>query len=194
MMYRPHPDGGDPYVDVSAEEINARRAFIREAALRYGVRIGDAEDIVQDVMIAAYESARDCKIRGSARVPPEKTLEVFLRAVTWFRASNYRRRHRNRYEYTGDVDKLVGSIDPREAAEARDLLRAVARMRPKAANALLLALLGFTVVEAAKESGRNPSTHHRHVQELRRLLRTLGAEPAPKQAPRPGWKQRKRGR
>ena len=89
---------------------------------------------------------------------------------------------------------ILVSPDPMAAIEARDLLVRVMASSPKVAHVVELAARGLIGADAARAVGQPRATYHAHERKLRAALRKLGAAPAPKQAPRPTWKQRKRRR
>ncbi len=129
-------------------------------------------------------------------MPPGAALRGFARVTAFYNAKNLMRRGSGQEIPVSAIRSVpdIVSPDPMSAIEARDLLARVMASSPHAAHVVQLAARGLFGNDAARALGHLPTTHHKHVEKVRAALRDLGAEPAPKQPPRPGWKQRKRGR
>ncbi|MRG91589.1 hypothetical protein [Polyangium spumosum] len=153
-------------------------------------------DLVQETIATTWEALHEGRVRGAIHTKPEHALRGFMRDTAWFHAMNHARRASTRHESPmsslRSTPDLVSS-DPMPEIEARDLLTWVMKSRPKLAYIVLLAARGLIGADAARTMGHGLATHHAHVQKLRAALRKLDAAP-PKQAPRPTWKSRKRGR
>ncbi|MDC0747788.1 hypothetical protein [Polyangium mundeleinium] len=169
--------------------------------LRYvraiGVERRHADDVVQETTITTWEALNEGRVRGGERTPPEAALGGFARQTAWFHAMNLSRRASTLYEAPAsalrDVPVLV-SPDPMPGIEAADLLARVVASNPNVARVVELAARGLIGADAARAAGQPRATFFAYEKRLRAALRKLGAVPAPKQAPRPTWKTRKRKR
>ncbi|MDC3962655.1 sigma-70 family RNA polymerase sigma factor [Polyangium jinanense] len=197
IRQRASPGGGAPIVEADAEDIEAMRPMLLRHARAIGVASAHAPDIVQETIITTWEALAEGRVRGGEKTPPDASLLGFMKQTAWYRAQNLMRRASTLYEAPAsalrDVPILV-SPDPTSAIEARDLLARVMASSPSVARVVELAARGLVGADAAREVGQPRATFHAHEKKLRAALRKLGAAPAPKQAPRPTWKTRKRKR
>ncbi|MDI3284943.1 sigma factor [Polyangium sp. 15x6] len=196
IRQRASPGGGAPIVEADAEDIEAMRPMLLRHARAIGVASAHAPDIVQETIITTWEALAEGRVRGGEKTPPEASLLGFMKQTAWYRAQNLSRRASTLYEAPAsslrDVPILV-SPDPMPGIEARDLLARVMASSPSVVHVVELAARGLIGSDAARALGQPRATYHAHEKRLRAALRKLGAAP-PKQAPRPTWKPRKRGR
>ncbi|MDI3291017.1 sigma-70 family RNA polymerase sigma factor [Polyangium sp. 15x6] len=197
IRQRASPGGGAPIVEADAEDIEAMRPMLLRHARAIGVASAHAPDIVQETIITTWESLAEGRVRGGERTPPEASLLGFMKQTAWYRAQNLSRRASTLYEAPAsalrDVPILV-TPDPTPGIEARDLLARAMASSPNVAHVVELAARGLIGADAARALGQPRATFHAQEKKLRATLRKLGAAPAPKQAPRPTWKTRKRQR
>ncbi|MDC3979797.1 hypothetical protein [Polyangium jinanense] len=196
IRYRASPGGGAPIVEADAGDIEAMRPMLLRHARVIGVERRHVDDVVQDTMITTWEALNEGRVRGGERTPPDAALRGFARTTAWFHAMNLSRRGSGREDPVSSLRSvpILLSPDPMQAIEAADLLARVMASSPKVAHVVALAARGLIGSDAARAVGQPRATYHAHEKKLRAALRKLGAAPAPKQAPRPTWKQRKRKR
>ncbi|MDI1430440.1 sigma-70 family RNA polymerase sigma factor [Polyangium sorediatum] len=197
IRQRASPGGGAPIVEVDVDDVEAMRPMLVRYVRAIGVVSAHVPDIVQETVITTWEALNEGRVRGGERTPPEVSLWGFMKQTAWFHAKNLSRRASTLHEVPAsslrDVPILATS-DPMTAIEARDLLARVMESSPNVAHVVELAARGFIGADAARAAGQPRATFYAHEKRLRAALRKLGAAPAPKQAPRPTWKQRKRKR
>lgn len=197
IRQRASPGGGAPIVEADADDIEAMRPMLLRHARAIGVASAHAPDIVQETIITTWEALAEGRVRGGEKTPPEASLLGFMKQTAWYRAQNLSRRASTLHEVPASAVRPASApatADPMAAIEARDLLARVMASSPSVARVVELAARGLIGADAARAAGQPRATYHAHEKKLRAALRKLGAAAAPKQAPRPTWKQRKRNR
>ncbi|TKD06345.1 sigma-70 family RNA polymerase sigma factor [Polyangium fumosum] len=197
IRQRASPGGGAPIVEADAEDIEAMRPMLLRHARAIGVERRHVDDVVQETMITTWEALAEGRVRGGERTPSEASLLGFMRQTAWYHAQNLSRRASTLHEVPASALRdvpILASPDPTPGIEARDLLARVMASSPSVAHVVELAARGFIGADAARAAGQPRATFYAHEKRLRAALRKLGATPAPEQAPRPTWKQRKRRR
>lgn len=131
--------------------------------------------------------------RSASRIGPDEPAGGQFYDTNDLRARRQDPREQVSASSLRDVPILV-SPDPTPGIEARDLLARVVASSPNVASVVELAARGLIGADAARALGQPRATFYAHEKRLRAALRKLGAASAPKQAPRPTWKIRKRKR
>ncbi|MDI3291027.1 sigma-70 family RNA polymerase sigma factor [Polyangium sp. 15x6] len=197
IRQRASPGGGAPIVEADADDIEQLRPMLVRYVRAIGVERRHVDDVVQETMLTTWEALNEGRVRGGEKTLPEASLLGFMRQTAWFHAKNLMRRASTLYEVPAsslrDVP-ILATADPTSAIEARDLLARVMASSPNVAHVVELAARGLIGADAARATGQPRATFYAHEKRLRAALRKLGAAPAPKQAPRPTWKSRKRQR
>ncbi|MDC0742608.1 RNA polymerase sigma factor [Polyangium mundeleinium] len=186
--------GGAPVVVADADEVVRLRPTLTRYLRKIGVDELYIPDLIQETIATTWEALHEGRVRGADNLKPEQALRGFARQTAWNHAANLMRRASMRFEIPMSAIRSPPDLvtpDPMSEIEARDLLAWVMKSRPKLAYIVLLAARGIIGPEAARAMGHGLTAHYAHVQKLRAALRTVSTAPAPKQAPRPGWKQRK---
>ncbi|MRG92547.1 sigma-70 family RNA polymerase sigma factor [Polyangium spumosum] len=196
IRYRASPGGGAPIVEAGAEDIEAMRPMLLRHVRVIGVEERHVPDVVQETMITTWTALHEERVRGSEKMPPDAALRGFARMTAWFHAMNLSRRGSGREDPVSSLRSvpILLSPDPMPGIEAADLLARVMASSPNVAHVVELAARGLLGADAARAAGQPRTSFYKSEKKLRAALRKLGAAPAPKQAPRPSWKSRKRKR
>ncbi|AUX43441.1 hypothetical protein SOCE26_048890 [Sorangium cellulosum] len=142
------------------QAILAERGIVR-ATLR-GVPARDRDDVEAEVFLAAWRSVRRGKYRPDPKQKPRDALRVWLHGIAWRQAakyfdSAYVRRVVLDTQPIGRLRGIVGvSLDAQ--VEARDLLRAIGRLKPEHQAILLAVDSPESMVEYARRRGMNPNS------------------------------------
>ena len=126
------------------------------------VRHDDAQDIVQDVFLAAYKSVHTLRDRNA--------VGAWLASIARNRAAEFYRQARTTEELS---EELIGKSNP--DAEAREILAAIRAMPEAYRETLVLRLVeGMTGIEIAERTGLKPESVrvnlHRGMDLLRQAL------------------------
>ncbi|MDC0745350.1 sigma-70 family RNA polymerase sigma factor [Polyangium mundeleinium] len=196
IRYRASPGGGAPIVEADAGDIEAMRPMLLRHARAIGVERRHVPDLVQDTVITTWEALNDGRVRGAEGTPPDAALRGFARQTAFYHAQNLSRRAFWREIPMSSLRSapVLATPDPMPAIEARDLLARAMASSPIVAHVVDLGARGLIGADAARAAGLPRATFYVHEKKARAVLRKLGAAPAPKQAPRPTWKNRKRKR
>jgi RNA polymerase sigma-70 factor (ECF subfamily) len=147
------------------------RAYFKGRLARSGGSPADAEDLVQETLIAIH-TRRDTYDRSEPLTP-------WLHAVARYRLIDYLRRSRAAArDVPAEEAEEVLAYDDTAAIESRlDLAKLMERLSPKARQAIqFVKLHGLSVSEAAARSGMSPSAVKVSVHRGLRALSLLVSE------------------
>jgi RNA polymerase sigma-70 factor (ECF subfamily) len=146
------------------------RAYFKQQLLRIGRGPADAEDLVQETLIAIH-TRRHTYDRSQPLTP-------WLSAIARYRLVDYLRRTRAAITDVPieEVEETLADDDPSAVESGLDLQRLLAQLSPKARQAIQYVKLdGLSVSEAAARSGMSPSaikiSIHRGMKALSLLVR-----------------------
>ena len=128
------------------------RAYFNARLARIGMAPADAEDLVQETLIALH-TRRHTYDRSQPFTP-------WVYAIARYRLVDYLRRSKRS---TTDVpieeaEEVLAEDDPSSVESSLDLAQLMARLSPKARQAIQFVKLdGLSVSEAASRSGMSPS-------------------------------------
>lgn len=149
------------------------RAYFKRRLMRIGRGSADAEDLVQETLIAIH-SRRHTYDRSQPLTP-------WLYAVARYRLVDYLRRTKTSAANVPieEAEEVLAQDDPSAIESGLDLQTLLARLSPKARQAIqYVKLEGMSVNEAAARSGMSPSaikvSVHRGLKALSGLVRQRG--------------------
>jgi RNA polymerase sigma factor (sigma-70 family) len=148
-------------VALDIDSITRHVATINDVLQRWRVPSRDRADIVQEVLLGAWQSIRTGRFQPRPGVPDAVALKRWIVGISWRHASHYVKRAHHRYEV------LVASAGPLrqdhtpaplEQLEARRALHDLRRVDPRFRAVLALAAQGYTIAEIAAELEQKPNT------------------------------------
>lgn len=162
-----------PAVSPPLDALVAERRLIAARLVAYGVPARDREDVLQNVLIAAWRAIQEGRYRPDPRADPRRALQGWLHGITWRQAGHHRGRAHVRREVPVDEPRALvdeGSVDLEGRLLARAALRALVEL-PAHHGELLLAAAGpQTITAYARAHGLNPATTARRLQVARKAL------------------------
>lgn len=166
----------------NAGEVGRYRAKLLRFARARMRDLAQAEDAVQDTLVAALESGNKCNTFGG-----QSAMGTWLTGILRHKIVDRIRRSVREGHMTTDERELVSETGDPEAAFARKAIveyldRCLAELPPKATQVLLLRdVIGLTTAEASRELGISPANCcvmlHRARQRLRERLSAGGIRP-----------------
>ena len=147
-----------------------------ESALRAsGVRDGDVPDMLQNVLVAAWEAIGEGRYRPDPSREPSAVLRAWLGGILWRQSTHYRKgASYGGQETLADPQPLLdeqGKRDPHGVLLARDALQAIAFLAPPDRSILWAIASGQTVADYAKEQGMERNTVRTRLRHARGELR-----------------------
>ncbi|WP_437810018.1 RNA polymerase sigma factor [Sorangium sp. So ce1078] len=148
-------------VTLDIDSIARHAATIHDVLRRWRVPSRDRADIVQEVLLGAWQSVRAGRFQPRPGVPEAVALKRWIVGISWRHASHYVTHAHWRYEVlvpsAGRLrqDHAPAPIEQVEARKALDDLR---RVDQRFRVVLALTAQGYTIAEIAAELGRNPNT------------------------------------
>ncbi|WP_437586685.1 RNA polymerase sigma factor [Sorangium sp. So ce1000] len=150
-----------PAISPPLATLLAERRLIAARLVACGVPARDREDVLQNVLIAAWSAIQAGRYRPDPRADPRRALQSWLRGITWRQAGHHLGRAHIRREVPVDEPRALvdeGSVDPDGRLLARAALRVLVEL-PGHHRALLLAAAGPHPMTAyARAHGLNPAT------------------------------------
>ncbi|WP_437676657.1 RNA polymerase sigma factor [Sorangium sp. So ce131] len=138
----------------------AERGIVR--ATLAGIPRRDRDDVEAEVFIAAWKAVRRGKYRPDPKDKPRDAMRKWLHGIAWRQASKYfaaayTRRIVLDPQPLGRLRGIVG-VNVDAQLEARDLLRAIGRLKPEHQAILLAVDSPESMVEYARCRGMNPNS------------------------------------
>lgn len=169
-----------PAVSPSIEALWAERPFVAPLLRALHVPARDREDLLQTVLLGAWEAIRARRYRPDPRRHPRAALRAWLHGVVWRQVSHYRQSARIRCEILFDAPLAPAGHAPVEIEGellARAALREVAAL-PRGHREVLLAAAGrLSLVAWARACGMNPDSAASRLRRARRALAERLASP-----------------
>ncbi|WP_437732184.1 RNA polymerase sigma factor [Sorangium sp. So ce1335] len=140
----------------------AERSVIMAVIVASGVPARDRADVFQNVVMGAWSSVERGMYRPDPDEDPRKALQGWLFGVTWRKVSHYvtsawARRAVLHPEPLGLLRDPAGP-SLHAQIEAREVLEALAELKPWLLEALLIVDAPETIAEYARQRGLNPHT------------------------------------
>lgn len=148
-------------VELDIDSIARHAATINDVLQRWRVPSRDRADIVQEVLLGAWQSMRAGRFQPRPEVPDAVALKRWIVGIAWRHASHYVTRAHRRYEVLVPSAARLRQDHapaPHEQVEARKALDDMRRVDPRFRAVLVLTAQGYTIAEIAAELGRNPNT------------------------------------
>jgi len=142
-----------PTVYLDSDALIREVPFIRNVLKAAQYREADVDDICPEVLIGAWRSMTAGRFRPDPRKPLASAIRVWLVGIAFRQASHYRERAFRRHEWPraspwAGQDEPVEEPSPRH--DAREELRALARLRPMDQRVLMLVAQGVGMAEMAR--------------------------------------------
>lgn len=134
-----------PSVDTIAMEIPRLRTQLNRA----GVPAQDMEDILQEILTGAIMAIREDRYQPDPRGEPRKALRRWLAGVAFRQIGHYRTCAYRKREIPRGTPENRSVATPPISAEALDIIRAMAALRPELREIVKLVGLGWRVTEIA---------------------------------------------
>ncbi|WP_437478907.1 sigma-70 family RNA polymerase sigma factor [Sorangium sp. So ce1014] len=150
-----------PAVSPSLDALVAERRLIAARLIACGVPARDREDLLQIVLIAAWEAIQSGRYRPDPRAAPRRALQSWLHGITWRQAGHHLGRACVRREIPVDEPRALvdeGSIDPEGRLLARAALDALAELSARHRELLRVAAGPRTLAAHARAHGLSPAT------------------------------------
>jgi DNA-directed RNA polymerase specialized sigma24 family protein len=193
IRYRHDPDRpGEPIIEASSRDLDAYRGFARSyLRTKWGV-LGEADidEVTQDALFVIWRMVEEGRIRGAYTDPPDVVVRSLLVNVAWRIAANHAARLRRkdaRHDPIGeehDRDLPDPTARPEDIAEARRILRALARSKARPMRVLLLVVQGESAEDIAAQLGIDLHTVYNATTIARRQLAA--------RYDRPRWSRKRR--
>ncbi|WP_437792714.1 RNA polymerase sigma factor [Sorangium sp. So ce693] len=170
-----------PEVSPPLDALVAERRLILSRLIACGVHARDCEDVLQDVLIAAWKAIQAGRYRPDPRIAPRRALQGWLHGITWRQAGHHLgRAHVRREVPVYDPRALVdeGSVDLDGRLLARAALRRLVELPAHHRDLLLAAAGPHPLTSYAREHGLNPATAAGRLQVARKALAERIARPA----------------
>jgi RNA polymerase sigma-70 factor (ECF subfamily) len=162
-----------PAVSPSIEALWAERPFVALLLRALHVPVRDREDLVQTVLLGAWEAILARRYRPDPRRHPRAALRAWLHGVVWRQVSHYRQSACIRCEILLDAPLVPAGQAPVEIEGmllARAALREVAAL-PRGHREVLLAAAGRrSLVAWARARRMNPNSAASRLRRARRAL------------------------
>ncbi|MGK3985550.1 sigma-70 family RNA polymerase sigma factor [Sorangium sp. So ce136] len=163
-------------VELDIDSIARQAATIHDVLRRWRVPSSDRADIVQEVLLGAWQSMRAGRFQPRPGVPDTVALKRWIVGISWRHASHHVTRAHRRYEV---LVPSAGSLRqdhapaPLEQVEARKALGDLRRVAPRFRAVLALTAQGYTIAEIAAALGHNPNTVWNRLRLGRRWFRRV---------------------
>ncbi|WP_434042136.1 MULTISPECIES: RNA polymerase sigma factor [Sorangium] len=162
-----------PAVSPPPGALLAERRLIEATLVACGVPARDRDDLLQIVLLAAWNAIQAGRYRPHPGADPRRALQAWLRGIAWRQAGHHLGRAHVRRELPVDAPRALtdeGSVAPEGGLLARAALRALAEL-PAPHRELLLAAAGPRPITAhARAHGLSPSTTARRLHLARKAL------------------------
>lgn len=169
-----------PVVSPSIEALWAERPFIALLLRALHVPARDREDLLQTVLLGAWEAIQARRYRPDPRRHPRHALRAWLHGIAWHQVSHHRESaYVRRVVLRGAPLALDGQAHVEIEGElfARAALREVAAL-PGGHREVLLAATGpLSLVAWARARGMNPNSAASRLRRARRALAERLASP-----------------
>ncbi|WP_437291168.1 RNA polymerase sigma factor [Sorangium sp. So ce406] len=154
------------------EALLAERGIVR--ATLAGIPKRDRADVEQEVFLGAWRAIRSGRYRPNPKDQPRDALRKWLHGIAWRQASKYFESAyvRRAILHAEPLGLLRGFVGPSLDAqiEARDLLRAIERLRPEHQEILLAVDAPETLSAYAAQRGMSPFTAASRLRIARAML------------------------
>jgi RNA polymerase sigma-70 factor, ECF subfamily len=140
------------------EELLSEAPTIRRWLRRHGVPPVDMDDLVAEVIAAAWRSIDRGRFKPDPTLAPRTALHIWIWAVTWRRSSATLRRAHRKHEVLVAQTPLGSAQSPEPCLLARDELALLSAIKPRRRAVLLAHAAGITIPEIAAAMGANIST------------------------------------
>lgn len=177
IRYRHDPDRpGEPFVDASARDLDAYRGFARTYLLKkWPVLVeADVDEVTQDSLFVLWRMVDEGRVRGAYTDPPDVVIRSLLVTIAWRVAGNRAAGLRRRDARHDPIDEEHDLPDPsartEDIAEARRILRTLARSKARPMRVLLLVVQGESAEDIAAQLGLGIRTVHNATATARRQL------------------------
>lgn len=148
-------------VTLDIDSITRHAASINHVLQRWRVPSRDRADIVQEVLLGAWQSMCAGRFQPRPGVPDAVALRRWIVGISWRHASHYVKRAHRRYEVlvpSAGPLRQDHTPAPLEQIEARRALHDLRRVDPRLRAVLALTAEGYTITEIAAELRHNPNT------------------------------------
>ncbi|WP_437835344.1 RNA polymerase sigma factor [Sorangium sp. So ce1153] len=169
-----------PAVRIPVERIVAERRWIAALVSAGGVSPRDREDVVQNVILAAWMAVEEGRYRPDASVDPRRALLGWLYGIVWRKVGHHLKRAWIRREIPVADPWSVQPEPPRDddlLVQARERILAVrlavSRLPQRDREMLALCAVGHGLRDVARRLGMPSSTAVRRVGRARSRLRGL---------------------
>ncbi|WP_437337983.1 RNA polymerase sigma factor [Sorangium sp. So ce394] len=162
-----------PAVSPPIGALVAERRLIAAVLAACGVHARDREDVLQDVLMAAWRAVQEGRYRPDPRADPRRALQGWLRGITWRQAGHHLGRARVRREVPVDDPRALvgeGCVDLEGRLLARAALRALVALPAQDGELLLAAAGPQTITACARAHRLNPATTARRLHAARKAL------------------------
>lgn len=179
IRYRDDPDRpGEQIIEATARDLNTYRGFARVYLRAKWPVLGEADidEVTQDALYVLWRMVDEGRVRGAYTDPPDVVIRTLLVNITWRVAGNQAARLRRkdaRHVPIGeehDRDLPDPAARPEDIADARRILRALARSTARPVRVLLLVLQGMSAEDVVRELGLDVATVYSHVARARDAL------------------------
>ncbi|WP_437897099.1 sigma-70 family RNA polymerase sigma factor [Sorangium sp. So ce124] len=167
-------------VSPSNEALWAERPFVAILLRALHVSARDREDLLQTVLVGAWEAIRARRYRPDPRRRPRAALRAWLHGVAWRQVSHYRESAYVRCEILCSAPFSPADQSPVEIEGellARAALREVAALPAGHREVLLAAAGALSLVAWARACGMNPNSAASRLRRARRALAERLASP-----------------
>lgn len=161
MRREPAPAQGVKPVRLDVATLLRERLTIRRSIRRRGVRVGDVDDLVADVIAAAWTAIEFGRYRPDPTVDPTDALRRWLDGIARNLTSHHLGRASYRRDVATDPDELARLLvgpNPERRLTAREDLAVVRALVPTLRAALAAKASGATFAETEAALGVPGST------------------------------------
>ncbi|WP_434047124.1 MULTISPECIES: RNA polymerase sigma factor [Sorangium] len=156
------PPAAHPCQHPTVEAILAERSLIVAVLVSSGVPKRDREDVAQGIVLGAWRSIERGMYRPDPADEPRKALRRWLFSIAWKQAGHYTGSawSRRAVLHPSPLGMLREPVGPSLHAqiEAREVLEALADLKPWQVEALLSVDDPESLVQYAKRRGMSPGT------------------------------------
>ncbi|MDI1429614.1 RNA polymerase sigma factor [Polyangium sorediatum] len=179
IRYRHDPERpNEPIVEAAPRDIDAYRGFARSYLHAKWPVLGEADvdEVTQDSLFVLWRMVNEGRVRGVYVDPPDVVIRSLLVTIAWRVAGNHAaglRRKDARHipigeEHGRDLPDLAAR--PEDIAEARRVLRHLARSKARPMRVLLLVVQGESAEDIAAQFGIDLRTVYKATATARRQL------------------------
>ncbi|MRG90490.1 RNA polymerase sigma factor [Polyangium spumosum] len=179
IRYRHDPERpGEPVVEATPRDLDAYRGFARSYLRAKWPVLGeaDADEVTQDALYVLWQMVDEGRVRGAYTDPPDVVIRSLLVNIAWRVAGNQAARLRRkdaRHVPIGEEherDLSDPAARPEDIAEARRVLRHLARSKARPMRVLLLVVQGESAEDIAARLGIELHTVYNATMTARRQL------------------------